>query len=98
MIRILSGPRYARSTGSPAAVLPFLRKLTSQPGHRFWADDVSLLDPAWFVEAALLNSAQLTDVYLLALAVRNGGRLATFDRKIRPEAAVGGQAALHVIA
>ena len=42
---------------------------------------------------------QLTDVYLLALAVKRGGRLATFDQRI-PLAAVKGatRAALEVIA
>ncbi len=38
---------------------------------------------------------QLTDVYLLALAVANDGRLATFDRGV-PLSSVEGAEAQHV--
>jgi predicted nucleic acid-binding protein len=41
---------------------------------------------------------QLTDVYLLGLAQRNGGRLATFDRSIPLQAVTGaGPDALIII-
>ncbi len=35
------------------------------------------------------HHAKITDAYLLALAVRNGGRLATFDRSMPVKAVVG---------
>jgi predicted nucleic acid-binding protein len=35
---------------------------------------------------------QITDAYLLALAVKNGGRLATFDRSITLPAVRGAKA------
>jgi predicted nucleic acid-binding protein len=42
-----------------------------------------------FNHAELLGPKQITDRYLLALAVRNGGRFVTFDQGIRPTAVIG---------
>ena len=44
-----------------------------------------------------LVGRHLTDSYLLALALRHGGKLATFDKKLVVHAVHGGAAALHVI-
>lgn len=96
-LRILSNPKYPNSPGAPAQVLPALHSLLSQPGHVFWPDDISLLSDRLIAQDRLLTSGQLTDTYLLALAVSNGGRLATFDRRLAPGAVKGGKAALHLI-
>jgi predicted nucleic acid-binding protein len=37
----------------------------------------------------LLGHRQVTDAYLLALAVRQNGCLATFDQRIRPDLVFG---------
>ncbi|MBL8553946.1 MAG: VapC toxin family PIN domain ribonuclease [Phenylobacterium sp.] len=97
-LRILGNPRYAGSPGSPAAVIPSLNSLRAIGDHSFWPDELSLLDSP-HVDAAKLGAAgQVTDTYLLALAVSRGGRLATLDRKLGTGAVVGGAAALDVIA
>ena len=44
-----------------------------------------------------LTSAQVADTYLLALAVAQGGKLATFDRRLSAKAVKRGKAALHLI-
>jgi predicted nucleic acid-binding protein len=44
----------------------------------------------------LLGSRQVTDVYLLVLAVRHGGRLVTFDRSV-PLKAVGSAGPEHLV-
>ena len=41
---------------------------------------------------SVLSSRQVTDVYLLALAVQQGGRFVTLDRGIAIEAVVGANA------
>ena len=61
----------------------------------FWPDSVSIRDFALFVSATIQGHNQLTDIYLLALAVANHGALATFDRSI-PIAAVAGAGDNHV--
>jgi predicted nucleic acid-binding protein len=65
--------------------------------HAFWPDDISLLDEQIIDRTRILGPKQLTDIYLLALAVKHGGRLVTFDRTI-PLAAVRGAQAHHLVA
>lgn len=97
VLRIVSHPKYPNSAGSPAAVAPILSQLRSLPGHEFWSDDLSLLDPGRVDAAAIETHAQVTDSYLLALATSRGGKLATFDRRLSVRAVPRGRQALHVI-
>lgn len=89
LIRVLANPRY----GSPAATLPSLvdrlKRFRTSGEHEFWPDNLSMCDGGWFQAASARGYRQLTDVYLLGLAYKNGGRLATFDRTI-PLASVAG--------
>ena len=80
-VRIVSQPRYVRPTPLVDAV-ELLRLWAVPPRHVFWPDDLTLLDQARIDHARLLGPRQIKDVYLLALAVKNGGRLATLDRGI----------------
>jgi uncharacterized protein len=98
VIRIVGHPRYPNSPGSPADVADVVRSLRQLSGHRFWADDISLLDTHLLDVERVRTSAQVTDTYLLALAVAHGGKLATFDRRLSDAAVHGGRAALHQIA
>jgi toxin-antitoxin system PIN domain toxin len=98
VLRIVGHARYPNSPGTPAAVLALMRGLVSLPGHAFWPDDVSLLDDKKLDASRLLNSAQVTDSYLLALSVARKGQLATFDRRLVVDAVRGGAKGLHLIA
>jgi hypothetical protein len=64
--------------------------------HEFWPDDISITDEALFDHSRILGPNQITDVYLLGLAVKNGGRLVTFDRGL-PISAVRGAEARHLV-
>jgi uncharacterized protein len=97
-LRVLSNPRYANSPGSPAIVAQILRELRTLSGHTFWSDDISVLDQQRFDTSRLLTTAQITDSYLLALALSHKGLLATFDRRLIHDAVRGGQKGLHRIA
>jgi toxin-antitoxin system PIN domain toxin len=94
-VRIVSQSRYAKPI-SVSRALALLQEETSSADHAFWPDDVSLVDPQCFDGTRILGPKQLTDIYLLALAVKNGGRLATLDRAI-PLAAVRGAEPRHVV-
>src|SRR5690242_9031429 len=59
------------------------------PLHEFWADEVSLLDAAVVDAARIHGPRQITDVYLLALATRKGGRFVTFDGAVSHDAIPG---------
>ncbi|HEX4284331.1 MAG TPA: TA system VapC family ribonuclease toxin [Terracidiphilus sp.] len=97
VIRIVGSNRYPNTPGSPAAVLEILAVLRSLGGHEFWADDISLLDQKRVNASRLLDSAQVTDTYLLALAASHRGQLATFDKHLVSVAVAGGSRALFVI-
>lgn len=72
-----------------AAALRFLSKQAAATNHAFWPDDISLTDSSRFQVESVLGPKQITDIYLLGLAVQNGGRLATFDRAISRSAVKG---------
>ena len=65
-----------------AVAASVLRAQIDEPGHEFWAADISITDSEIFDHSRILGPNQIGDVYLLALAIKNGGRLATFDRGI----------------
>jgi predicted nucleic acid-binding protein len=57
---------------------------------------VSLLDATRMQHARMHGHRQLTDLYLLALAVHHGGRFVTFDAQI-PLSAVRGATRDHLV-
>ena len=84
-IRVMSQPHYPGAL--PAAqVAARLAEAAACAEHAFWPDTVSLLDGQTFDWSRLLGHRQVTDLYLLTLAVRNGGRFVTFDRRITTDA------------
>jgi toxin-antitoxin system PIN domain toxin len=97
VLRIVGHPRYPSSPGTPAAVAALLTGFLALPGHEFWADDLTLLDSRLVQPDRLLESAQVTDTYLLALAAAHDGRLATFDRNLVTDAVSNGSQFLHQI-
>jgi uncharacterized protein len=94
-LRILSQPRYNAPVPLSEA-FRFLCEATESDDHRFWPDDISLLDKQRINHAHVLGPNQLADIYLVALAVEHGGRLVTFDRAI-PIAAVRGAKPHHLM-
>jgi hypothetical protein len=80
-VRISSHPSFGAHAASPVDALGLLKRITVMREHEFWPDDLPLTEA---FEDRLLPAThrQLTDAYLLALAVRHGGILATLDRGI----------------
>ena len=84
-MRILSQPRYP----NPLALRDVRARLAQavrSEAHLFIPDNVSLLDDTVVEATALFTHRQLTDVYLLALAVAHDCRLVTFDRALSASA------------
>ena len=97
-LRILTNPRGPVQEGR-AEVLASLNALCAHTQHEFWPDAVSLRDDTLFDPQVHVSYLQLTDVYLLGLATRMGGTLATFDASIPLRAIKGAtRDALCVIA
>ncbi|MGH9949817.1 MAG: TA system VapC family ribonuclease toxin [Pyrinomonadaceae bacterium] len=82
-IRVMSTPSYSRTRRfSISDRIEHLNEFVRVTNHRFWTDELSLLDPAIFSPTRIHRPNQITDLYLLALAAKNGGRLVTFDEHI----------------
>lgn len=96
-IRIIGSAGYSNVPFGSGAVADLLADWCEAPGHRFWSDDISLLDDQLVERQRLTGPKRITDTYLLALACRHGGKLATLDRRLAADAVRGGQEALHVI-
>lgn len=86
-LRVLMHPRVG--VEHPSTVLSALKKFCSGRDHVYWSDSVSLRDDTLFDPSVIVSHNQVTDVYLLGLAHRRGGRLATFDARIPLNAVKG---------
>jgi len=98
-LRVLSDPSQ-RAVRLPLSTLAdHLGRFCLDERHEFWPDNLSMHDASLFDLSLLHGHRQLTDVYLLGLAVRRGGRLVTFDHSI-PISVVRGatRASLEAIA
>ena len=94
-VRIMSQPGYPNALPT-AQVAQRLRDATDTSFHHFVPGDLSLLDAEHFDATQLLGHRQVTDAYLLGLAVRHGLRFVTFDGGV-PRRVVRGLAAEHVV-
>jgi toxin-antitoxin system PIN domain toxin len=77
-VRIMSNPSYPNAL-PVQAVMKRLADACEEDVHEFWSDEVSLLNPNVVDSTRIHGPRQLTDIYLLALAVEQEGRLVTFD-------------------
>jgi uncharacterized protein len=95
-LRVMSHHAYPNSH-TVQQIASRLHEATEQEVHAFWPDDVSLLDARRVDTSRVHGPRQLTDVYLLALAVQHGGRFVTFDQSIAREAVIGAKAKQLVV-
>jgi len=96
-LRISTSPRYPGGHGTLRMQRDTLQQACAQPGHHFWPDNVSLRSDDLWSNADLAGSSHLTDLYLLALAAKHGGKLASFDQRIPAHFIRNGRQSLHVI-
>lgn len=95
-VRVASNPRYPNRPGEVPVVLDILRRFCALDGHQFWPEDVSIRE--LIPPDAVITHNQLTNAYLLGLAVAKGAKLATLDQRIAAEIVRGGQEALTLVA
>lgn len=82
-VRVMSNPGYRQQIRfTPVDLISRLQLFANGTDHEFWPDDISWLEKDIFATDRIHSSRQLTDLYLLALAAKHGGKLATFDRGI----------------
>jgi len=95
LVRILGNPARIDQHVPTARIVELLSRFCEHSTHHFWRDDLSLRAASTFDTAQIRGHQQVTDVYLLALAVKHGGRLATLDGAV-PIAAVKGARREHL--
>lgn len=94
-LRVMSQAGYPNA--QPLALLmSMLQRSTQAAEHEFWPDSTSVLDNKAFEHSHIHGARQLTDLYLLALAVQHRGRLVTFDQRI-PLNAVRNAQSRHLV-
>ena len=81
-IRIISQHAYPGRV-SVGEATDLLADAAASGHHQFWPDDLSFLDKSAFNHSLIHGPKQVTDAYLLALAVTHGGRLVALDRSIQ---------------
>lgn len=87
-LRIMAQSAYPQALPL-AAVASRLAQALAHPAHAFVPDDYSLLDADRVHWQRLLGHRQITDGYLLGLAVRHGCRFVSFDARISPDTVPG---------
>jgi toxin-antitoxin system PIN domain toxin len=81
-VRILSNPAFSPNALSPAHALALLQANLGHPAHRFWADELSFIQALEPFHPRLAGHQQVTDAYLLGLAIHKKGKLATMDQAV----------------
>lgn len=85
--RIVSNPAFSTDALSPAAALSLLEENLKHPHHIFWPDDLPVRLSVFDKIGPVEGHKQLTDGYLLGLALAHNGMLATFDIVLKEMAA-----------
>lgn len=96
-VRIVSNPAFSRDAVRPGDAVQVLATNTAAKDHVFWADDVAVGEAVQFAGTRLMGHQQVTDAFLLGLALRHGGKLATLDQGIAALAEPGSKAAQAIL-
>ena len=81
-VRIVANPAFSSRSVSVREAMEGLRVSLEDRAHRFWPDSISLPQAAHLLKQPITGHQQITDAYLVALAIHNKGKLATMDRGI----------------
>lgn len=93
-VRVMSQPRYPSPVPVGAAI-ELLTQATADSRHAFWSCELPLTDSS-ILSSRLLGHRQITDTYLLALALANAGCLVTLDANI-DLTTVAGATSAHLV-
>jgi len=86
-LRIMAQPAYPNPL-PVARVAERLAEAMATPDHEYWPDNLSLLSAGVIDWRRMIGPKQITDIYLLAIAVQREGRFVTFDARVLPSAVV----------
>ena len=81
-VRIVSNPSFSSDAVQPQEAVNLLESNLKHAHHHFWPDDVSFLQAVRPSLERFNGHKQVTDCYLLGLALHRKGRLVSLDRGI----------------
>lgn len=81
-VRIVSNPAFSRRVVSPRDALEVLSGSLQHPAHRFWTEDIGVVEALAHFGRRLIGHQQITDAYLLGLVIHKKGKLATLDASL----------------
>jgi len=81
-VRLASNPLITRDAVSVSEAIKLLGANLEHPGHVFWTDDLEIQAALSQFGGHIQGYRQVTDAYLLALAIRHKAQLVTFDSGI----------------
>ena len=73
---------FTRDAVQPREAIQVLSANTAAKDHAFWPDALPVAEAVTFTGVRLMGHQQVTDAYLLGLAIHRGGMLATLDQRI----------------
>jgi uncharacterized protein len=88
-VRIVSNPAFSSRSVSVQQAIEGLVDSLRDDAHQFWPDSISLAEVMRLLTEPIRGHQQITDAYLVALAIRNKGKLATLDRGMQQWAPAG---------
>jgi toxin-antitoxin system PIN domain toxin len=81
-VRISSNPKFIDGAVTPREAITLLSTVTASEDHTFWSDDLNVADTQLLPVSHLLGHQQVTDAYLLSLAIKHNGKLTTLDQGV----------------
>lgn len=81
-VRIVSNPSFSEEAVSPVEAVALLEEALDRSTHEFWPDHLSFAEAAAYLRPDLSGHKQITDAYLLGLAIHHQAKLATFDKPL----------------
>jgi toxin-antitoxin system PIN domain toxin len=88
-VRIVSNPAFSPRSVAVQEAIEGLRISLADDSYQFWPDSVSFPDAVRLLRGPIIGHQQITDAYLVGLAVHHRGKLATLDRRILQFAPAG---------
>jgi uncharacterized protein len=82
VVRILSNPAFSPDALTVEEAIRVLRANVEHPTHQFWIDDISFIEATKPFRKRVIGHQQVTDAYLLGLAMHRKGKLVTMDRSV----------------
>ena len=95
LLRLFSNPAFIDPPVPLPELIGLLKRFSERSAHHFWADDISLRDPAVFLMTAVRGHRQVTDVYLLGREMDSDHNRAVITMVGSPESI--GEAAIRAV-